>query len=337
MTPPTISIIVPVYNTEKYLRPCLDSILAQTFTDWEAILVDDGSKDQSGTICDEYSARDPRFVVVHKPNEGVAKARITAFEHSKGELITFIDSDDYVSSEYLEKLAKPIIEDGADMVSCDYCYVKNGVIKEPRARLTGTYNRAQIIDFIDNHYFYDPTTEGYGMTCFLWTKMLKREYVLEGLEEGLGLWYAEDGVSMLAMLLQSKKLVLLSDRLYYYIQHEGQATKRYDESIWQNIISLLEGYERLLPVGIGSRGIRIQTCFYINKTINKMIAAGISMNVFVAHLKNVLRQPYMQTYLKQPRLNFGKYNEIRYQLLKHGWLRVFYLLFVYRHIRRNRL
>lgn len=334
---PKISIIVPVYNTEKYLRPCLDSILAQTFTDWEAILVDDGSKDQSGTICDEYSARDPRFVVVHKPNEGVAKARITAFEHSKGELITFIDSDDYVSSEYLEKLAKPIIEDAADMVSCDYCYVKNGVIKEPRARLTGTYNREQIIDFIDNHYFYDLTTKGYGMTCFLWTKMLKREYVLKGLKEGLGLWYGEDGVSMLAMLLQSKKLVLLSDRLYYYIEREGQATKRYDESIWQNIISLLERYERLLPVGIGSRGIRIQTWFYINKTINKMITAGISMNVFVAHLKKVLRQPYMQTYLKQPRLNFGKNNEIRYQLLKHGWLRVFYLLFVYRHIRRNRL
>lgn len=334
---PKISIIVPVYNTEKYLRPCLDSILAQTFTEWETILVDDGSKDQSGAICDEYSARDPRFVVVHKPNEGVAKARITAFEHSKGELITFIDSDDYVLPDYLEKLAKPIIEDGADMVSCDYCNVKNRVIIEPRAKLTGTYNREQIIDFIDNHYFYDPTTKGYGMTCFLCTKMLKREYVLDGLKEGLGLWYAEDGVSMLAMLLQSNKLVLLSDRLYYYIHRDGQATKRYDESIWQNIISLLEGYERLLSVGIGSRGIRIQTCLYINKTINKMISAGISMNVFVAHLKNVLRQPYMQTYLKQSRLNFGKKNEIRYQLLKHGWLRVFYLLFVYRNIRRNRL
>lgn len=94
---PLISIIVPVYNVEPYIRKCLDSILSQTYTNWEAILVDDGSTDQSGAICDEYAKKDARFVVVHKQNEGVAKARITAFEHSKGELITFIDSDDYVS------------------------------------------------------------------------------------------------------------------------------------------------------------------------------------------------------------------------------------------------
>ena len=95
---PLISIIVPVYNVEPYIRKCLDSILSQTYYNWEAILVDDGSTDQSGAICDEYAKKDARFVVVHKQNEGVAKARITAFEHSRGQLITFIDADDYVDN-----------------------------------------------------------------------------------------------------------------------------------------------------------------------------------------------------------------------------------------------
>ena len=79
MNNPLISIIVPVYNVEKYLRPCLDSILSQTYTNWEAILVDDGSKDNSGNICDEYAQKDSRFIVVHKENAGVAQARITGF------------------------------------------------------------------------------------------------------------------------------------------------------------------------------------------------------------------------------------------------------------------
>ena len=125
---PLISIIVPVYNVEKYLRSCLDSIRVQTFKDFEAVLVDDGSTDNSGFICDEYEQKDNRFVVVHKQNEGVAKARITAFEHSEGEYITFIDADDYVSPVYLEKLTSPIIEEGVDMVSCNFFDIDSQII-----------------------------------------------------------------------------------------------------------------------------------------------------------------------------------------------------------------
>jgi glycosyltransferase involved in cell wall biosynthesis len=329
-----ISIIVPVYNTEKYLRSCLDSILAQTFTDWEAVLVDDGSKDQSGAICDEYAEHDLRFVVVHKQNEGVAKARITAFEHSKGELITFIDSDDYVSPEYLEKLAKPIIEDGADMVSCDYCKVENGIVKEPRAKLTGTYNREQLLDFIANHYFYDTSCRGFGMTNILCTKAIKREYVMKGLHDGLGMWFGEDQIAMFSILNKITKLCVISDRLYYYVHYKGQASQRYDYSLWESLNRMFESYQRLDVKNIASAGLRIRSWLYITRTINqKMIPAGVSMSVFVRHLKKVLRQSYIQEFFKQPRLNFGKKNEVRYWLLKHGWLRIYYLLFMYRHIR----
>lgn len=102
MTQPIVSVIVPVYNMEKHLRRCVDSILAQTFTAFEVLLIDDGSTDGSGTICDEYAARDPRIRVFHKPNGGASSARNTGLEHARGEWVTFCDSDDYVFPCWLE-------------------------------------------------------------------------------------------------------------------------------------------------------------------------------------------------------------------------------------------
>lgn len=101
---PKISVIVPVYNVERYLPRCLDSILAQTFTDFELLLIDDGSKDNSGHICDEYAKVDNRIRVFHNENRGVSSARNTGLDNACGEWITFIDSDDYVEDNFLEKL-----------------------------------------------------------------------------------------------------------------------------------------------------------------------------------------------------------------------------------------
>ncbi|MDE5714476.1 MAG: glycosyltransferase, partial [Muribaculaceae bacterium] len=93
---PKISIIVPVYNTEKYLNRCVDSILAQTFTDFELLLIDDGSRDRSGVICDEYVANDPRVRVFHKPNGGVSSARNVGLDNARGEWVMFVDADDEI-------------------------------------------------------------------------------------------------------------------------------------------------------------------------------------------------------------------------------------------------
>lgn len=101
---PIISIIIPVYNTEKYIRECLDSILAQTYTDWEAILVDDGSTDNSGKICDEYATKDKRIIVIHQRNGGVSSARLNGFKRSNGEWIVFLDSDDTLPNNSLSIL-----------------------------------------------------------------------------------------------------------------------------------------------------------------------------------------------------------------------------------------
>lgn len=99
-----LSIIIPVYNTSKFLRRCLDSIVVQTYRDFECIIVDDGSTDRSGIICDEYAAKDSRFKVIHTKNKGVSSARNIGIEQSKGDFITFVDSDDYLSRAYLQDL-----------------------------------------------------------------------------------------------------------------------------------------------------------------------------------------------------------------------------------------
>lgn len=320
-----VSIIVPVYNTESYLCRCLDSIVAQTFTDFEAVLVDDGSCDQSGAICDEYAAKDSRFVVIHKQNEGVAKARITAFEHSKGELITFIDSDDYVLPEYLEKMSKPILENNADMVSCEICNVYDGNVVEYAHKLSGSYDGEQLKDFIANHYYYERGC-GYGMTCYLNTKMIKRDYVLDGLKYGQGLWYGEDQAAMLHILYSCNKLVLIPDRMYFYVQHQGQATRSYQEDMWRSLIAFFEKCQQLDKEHTSARSFRIRTWIYIQDMIfNKMRNCPLTRQEFCQHLKESLMLPYMQSFFSPYIINPIKVKDLLvYWLLK--W-RLFSLLY----------
>lgn len=101
---PQISVIVPVYNAERYLHRCVDSILSQTFSNFELLLINDGSKDSSGAICDEYAAKDPRVRVFHKENGGVSSARNLGLDNACGEWIAFVDSDDWISENYLESM-----------------------------------------------------------------------------------------------------------------------------------------------------------------------------------------------------------------------------------------
>ncbi len=111
-----ISIIIPVYNTSKYLDQCLQSVLDQTYTDWECILVDDGSTDNSGEICDNWGKKDNRFIIIHQKNQGVSAARNQGIKKSKGEYLCFIDSDDWVTPYYLTHLLSGMKENEIDMV-----------------------------------------------------------------------------------------------------------------------------------------------------------------------------------------------------------------------------
>ena len=127
MYKPLVSIIIPVYNVELYLSKCIDSILAQSFTDWECILVDDGSKDKSGSICDNYALKDNRIKVIHQNNSGVSVARQVGIDNVCGEYSIHVDPDDWIESNMLEELYNKAKSDDADMVICDYFKHEDGV------------------------------------------------------------------------------------------------------------------------------------------------------------------------------------------------------------------
>ena len=117
---PKISIIIPMFNVEKYLRRCLDSVLNQTFKDWQAICVDDGSPDKSGDIAEEYAKKDKRFVVVHKKNGGLSDARNAGFPYAKGKYIMYLDSDDFIHPQTMEIAYQAAEDNDADIVSFQY-------------------------------------------------------------------------------------------------------------------------------------------------------------------------------------------------------------------------
>lgn len=120
VTMPLITIIVPVYQVKEYIGECVESLLAQTYTNLEILLVDDGSTDGSGELCDEYAAKDSRIQVIHQENQGAAGSRNTGLDHAEGEYIAFVDSDDRVSSVYTEELYKLICKYNADIAACAF-------------------------------------------------------------------------------------------------------------------------------------------------------------------------------------------------------------------------
>lgn len=122
-----VSVIVPVFNVKPYLAECLDSIIHQTYTDLQIILIDDGSTDGSGAVCDAYAAKDARIRVVHQENRGLSAARNRGIELATGEYLNFVDSDDYLLPDCIETLLKLCIEHDADMSICTYLDLKMGI------------------------------------------------------------------------------------------------------------------------------------------------------------------------------------------------------------------
>ncbi len=329
MSNPKISILIPVYNVDRYLKKCLDSISTQTFKDFEVILVDDGSTDDCGRICDEYTRKDSRFSVIHKNNEGVAKARITAFEHCTGDLITFIDSDDYVHPEYLERLSQPILGNGMDMVSCNFYDVRyqGKSITGNKLTLEGVFSDTDLKDFISNHYFYDDYCRGYGMPPFLCGKMIKRDYVQKGLINGTGMWFGEDQTAMFSMLYKIKKLCIIPNRLYYYVHYKEQATQKYSLSLWESLIIMFERYKEIDTLSIAEEGLRKRTFLYIQNTIlKKMKSAKLDYHIFIKHLATVRNNPYMEKFFQPSNIPFGFRKNILYWMLKLRLYSIIYIL-----------
>jgi len=207
-----ISVIVPVYNVEPYLRECLDSILAQTFRDLEVILVDDGSTDGSGRICDEYQRKDNRIVVFHAENHGLSAARNLGIDNAHGEWLMFVDSDDWVKPEFCMLPYQTAIEHKADMVIFGIMRVHRDLTES-------------LIDLELNGEVTQEQAVSYGRNA-AWNKLYRRE-LFDGIRYPARRLY-EDALTTYKTIYQAKKIIFLNIPLYYYRSRDGSIVKNQD-------------------------------------------------------------------------------------------------------------
>jgi glycosyltransferase involved in cell wall biosynthesis len=198
---PVISIIIPVYNVERYLRCCLDSVIAQSFSDFECILVDDGSVDNSPAICDEYVQKDNRFLVVHQKNTGVSAARNAGLDIARGGYIKFIDSDDWIESAALEKLYTKIIDDNAEIVICNF-YIDTG-------------KNTVIFRSISN-FTKDPVSEIIKGKWGCVRQILVKKELVQRFRFEVAISHGEDYIFMTKLTLAARKISVIDIPLYHY-------------------------------------------------------------------------------------------------------------------------
>lgn len=220
---PMISVIVPVYNVEKYLSRCIDSVLMQTFTDFELLLVDDGSPDNSGMICDEYALKDVRVKVLHQENKGLSGARNAGIENSVGNYVVFIDSDDYVKDNYLCNLLQILPDDisgmGFAVQGCIKCF-ENG----ERIKITTLSPRTYYPEEIEHLFTREKDVWGVFSAC---AKLFERTFLNKySIRFDETLHFTEDVPFVLRCMSVCDYMVVGKDHDYCYISYLGTMSQK---------------------------------------------------------------------------------------------------------------
>ncbi len=237
---PAISIIIPMYGVEKYLRRCLDSVLNQTFTDWQAICVNDGSPDKSGEIAREYAARDERFIVIDKENGGLSDARNVGMQHATGDYILYLDSDDFIHPQTMEISYALAKRDGSDIVSFTYDriyrpqlmvrhFLKMDTDNVVPMRMGKKYNwkkiKTRVTDDVyeyateRTHNKFNPKRKWLIKHCQVWKNLYKRELIADiGFIKGL---LFEDFPWWSRVMLRNPRVTIAPLPLYFYIPNFG--------------------------------------------------------------------------------------------------------------------
>ena len=225
-----ISVIIPVYNVKKYLSKSIDSILNQTYKNLQILLIDDGSSDGSGEICDIYKEKDERIKVIHKTNGGVSSARNAGLKEAKGTYIYFMDSDDYVENDLIEKLYGLLISSNADSVCVNYYKVdENGVILNEKE-----YTNEMTI--LNKKEVYKIVIESSSFSGFLWNKLYKNSLV-KGIYFNDKIHYREDLLFNCKYFQKANKIVYFDHPYCYYLQREGSVlnTKKFNKKMLSHI------------------------------------------------------------------------------------------------------
>lgn len=228
-----VSIVVPIYKVENYLKKCVDSIINQTYKSLEIILVDDGSPDNCGVICDEYKKMDKRIKVIHKKNGGLSDARNRGLDVATGEYICFVDSDDFVSELYIEKLLKKALKEKADIVACNFQYIDElGKIWVRKEKEDKVYFSKEAIKDI-----FTTTQDTEVMMC---NKIYKKNlFVDNNIKFPVGKLH-EDNFTTYKLYDKANKIILINDKLYYYLQRNNSIMSTFNKRRLDILLALEE-------------------------------------------------------------------------------------------------
>ncbi len=293
-----ISIIVPVYKVEHYLHNCINSVLKQSYLKWELILVDDGSPDRCGEICDEYSKIDDRIRVIHKSNGGQAQARNRGLDICRGEYVVFLDSDDFLSSDYLGYLVETADKYKADIVQCDY--IRGMQTEFPLVK------RKIIEKVFDNHTVFLEDKAN----VIVWGKLYKRDIVIANrIKEGK---FYEDDFTTWKWYYNAKKIVVSNSVLYYYTENPTSTMAQHSR---KPSFDFLEAYDERIDFFVQKAEVDLEHCSrlqlckaivltYCNKNISDAERLKLKC-VFEENWRVLRTSPYIE---RKYKLLFGGFH-----------------------------
>jgi len=326
---PLINIIVPVYNTEKYIRKCLDSIVNQTYRNLEIIVVDDGSTDSSGDICDEYAHKDARIKVIHKENGGVSSARNAALDlctHTWGDLVAFVDSDDWLELNMYETLLEQIYLYNADIATCKISieYSDNSRIVHKKIKSNICFSvkdKEELIKNFLNREIYTSSSNDklYNLKLF------------SGIRFPVNQFY-EDNYLVLEILLRAKKIVVGCDSCYHYRQNNNSITRNFSrkkfrdalKAIKHNLNLLKNTYPLLLKEAFALRYLTylsfLDLLVFSQQSDHIRLSDKIRMTL-KGHLKHIINS-YNMTLQEKIAFIIVVYNTDLYKVLRKMQIRV---------------
>lgn len=325
-----ISVIVPVYNTDRYLRQCVDSIMSQTMPAYEIILIDDGSQDKSGKICDEYARIDERIKVVHKQNAGLGMARNTGLENVNGDYVTFVDSDDFLDNDFIEKSTKTL-----QQYNCDTC---KSTFR--RVDLNGEYISQELLDqeiFCEDSIRNKLLPRMIGsapdkkdsipmsVCCSIFSMKIIKNHNLCFVSERE--WISEDILFNLAYYSYSKRCCVLNYIGYNYRVNINSLTTKYIPQRFEMCMTLynkeLEELNRLGIYKYCKYRLDRQLFVYLRMCIEQLNASGLIKSNRISEISKICENSIVQKIISEyPKSHLGIAQRTFLFLLRHKATRI---------------
>lgn len=303
-----ITVIIPVYKVEKHLPKCLESVINQTHGNLEIILVDDGSPDHCGKICDEYAERDKRIRVIHKKNEGVSAARNDGLAAATGAFIGFVDSDDYIQRDMYEVLYQSIIQNDADVSMCS-CRIVRGEKEEELLfgwEDNALFDREAIQNELMPKYVFRDERNKLIMPS-IWRCLFKKDLMSEkGIAFKTGLIYGEDLVFMLACLAASSRVVTTNRMLYNYNLTNESITQKYVKNLFANYQEVMQMVKKIFMADENGKKYEKQFLIYETGVLLDCLSnvcrkrdVGVSLPAKVKEGKEIVKATGLREKLKR--------------------------------------